>query len=97
MSLAHTGFELVNKNKWGQIPIVCKFVAVGGLVADGINFYVNSKSAGLWGFGAGVALQTVSPAFRAMPEWASSRAAAGVFFGIEKGIEKGVENTYEKK
>jgi hypothetical protein len=70
-----------------------KIVAGVGLVADGINFYTNGKSAGLWGFGAGAALQTVSPAFRVMPEWASSRATAGVAFGIEKGVV----NTYEKK
>jgi hypothetical protein len=70
-----------------------KIVSLGGLAADGIDFYVNSKSAGLWGFGVGTALQTVSPVFKAMPEWASSRAAAGVSFGIEKGVE----NTYDKK
>jgi hypothetical protein len=64
-----------------------------GLAADGIDLYVNGNSAGLAGTGAGFVLQRVSPAFRAMPEWASSRAASGAAYGIEKGVE----NTYRKQ
>jgi RHS repeat-associated protein len=64
-----------------------------GLAADGIDLYVYGNSAGLAGTGAGFVLQRVSPAFRAMPEWASSRAASGAAYGIEKGVE----NTYGKQ
>jgi hypothetical protein len=61
-----------------------KNVARGCPVSNSNNLCANNMDAELWEFLAGAALQKVLSAFGKMPDWAFSRAIAGISFGRKK-------------
>lgn len=87
-ALNFTGRDLVDIGRmvlgnWVQE----KNVARGCPVLNLNDLCANNKAAELWDFVAGAALQKVLSAFGKMPDWAFSRATAGISFG-----RKSVEN-----